>query len=205
MRLGIDFDNTIASYDELFGRLARECGLLDGDVPAGKTAVRDAVRRGPAGEAGWQRLQALAYGHRVGEAVPFDGVAGVLAACRRAGLDLCIVSHKTRRAASEPDGPDLRQAALDWMAACGLFGPATGLSAARVTFCDTRAEKLAVIRRLGCTHFIDDLPELFREPAFPAGVCRLLFDPAELAPAGPWRRFSRWQDIGGFLLAHAAA
>ena len=34
----------------------------------------------------------------------------------------------------------------------------------------TLAEKLQRIAQQGCTHFLDDLPELLAEPGFPAGV-----------------------------------
>ena len=49
MRIGVDFDNTIAKYDRLFAALAVERGLMATPPAGGKTAVRDAVRALPAG------------------------------------------------------------------------------------------------------------------------------------------------------------
>jgi hypothetical protein len=44
-----------------------------------------------------------------------------------------------------------------------------------VFFESTRAEKLSRIAELGCDWFIDDLAEVFSDPAFPPGVRRILF------------------------------
>ena len=41
MHVGIDFDNTIACYDELFHRVCREAGLLPEGIPANKSDVRN--------------------------------------------------------------------------------------------------------------------------------------------------------------------
>jgi hypothetical protein len=67
----------------------------------------------------------------------------------------------------------------------GLFAPDTGLGPEAVRFAETRRDKVALIRAWGCTHFVDDLEETFREPDFPAGVQRLLYAPGtESAPEG---------------------
>ncbi|MEO8039521.1 MAG: haloacid dehalogenase-like hydrolase, partial [Betaproteobacteria bacterium] len=47
----------------------------------------------------------------------------------------------------------------------------------RVFFELTKGEKLARIGTLGCTHFIDDLPEILLASGFPPGTARILFDP----------------------------
>ena len=50
-----------------------------------------------------------------------------------------------------------------------------GIPIERVFFESTRAAKLERICALGCTHFIDDLEEVFSDPAFPARVLPILF------------------------------
>jgi len=44
VRIGIDFDNTIVSYDTLFHRVALERGLIPISVPANKISVREYLR-----------------------------------------------------------------------------------------------------------------------------------------------------------------
>ncbi len=70
-----------------------------------------------------------------------------------------------------------------------FFEEASGLASNDVYFETTKQAKLARIAAAGCTLFIDDLPELLDEPAFPAGVERILFDPNN--QHGGHRRFSR--------------
>jgi hypothetical protein len=71
-----------------------------------------------------------------------------------------------------------------------------------VFFEETLAGKLARIGALRCTAFIDDLPELLAEPAFPIGVRRVLFDPARRYPRdGRFERVGSWDECGDSLLA----
>jgi len=62
-----------------------------------------------------------------------------------------------------------------------------------VFFESTRAEKIGRIRTLGCTHFIDDLTEVFAEESFPKEIRKFLFVPhgatftlADVHPCGSW-------------------
>jgi hypothetical protein len=70
----------------------------------------------------------------------------------------------------------------------------------------TKEAKLARIGALGCTHFVDDLPEFLDEPDFPAGVHKLLFDPNDAyGSTGRHRRFRSWAEIGQALLPEVEA
>ena len=105
-------------------------------------------------------------------------VAGFLRRCSAAGVPVYVVSHRTTSAAADPSGPPLRDAAIAWMRAQRLFGEdGLGLSEDGVFFSATRADKLARIAHLGCSHFIDDLEEVFLEPAFPGGTLKILYAP----------------------------
>jgi hypothetical protein len=176
MRIGVDFDNTLIDYDRVFLAAARERGLVAADFAGPKRAVRDAIRQLPDGEAAWQRLQGHVYGAGIGGATLFAGADAFLRRCARAGVALFIVSHKTRYGHHDPARVDLRAAARDWMAAQGFCAPdRAGIPPEHVFFEDDREHKLARIAALGCTHFIDDLEEVFADPCFPPGVCRILF------------------------------
>jgi hypothetical protein len=52
-----------------------------------------------------------------------------------------------------------------------------GVQPDNVFFEATRAEKIGRIRTLGCTHFIDDLTEVFAEKSFPKHIRKFLFTP----------------------------
>ena len=204
MRLGIDFDNTIAGYDALFAALAEERGLF-ARAPRSKRALRDALRRRPDGEAAWRGLQAEVYGPRMADAELIDGVADFLGACFEAGIEVHVVSHKTRQSNFIDNGVDLHIAALDWMAANGFFGAGgLGLSLDRIHFADTRADKVARIAGLGCRRFIDDLEEVFVEPGFPKAAERILFDPAGAGTRVPGvAPFRHWREITEHVFGHS--
>jgi hypothetical protein len=197
MRIGIDFDNTIISYDAVFAAAAAARGLLPAGFAGGKQAVRDAIRRRPDGEQDWQRLQGHVYGAGIAGAQPFDGVEDFLRRARAAGARVLIVSHKTEYGHFDPHRVNLRTAALAWMEARGLFaGDGAAIDRADVHFAATRAEKLARIGALGCTLFIDDLEEVLDDPDFPAGVARILFADRAEPEGAPYRVCRSWPCIG---------
>ncbi len=190
MILGVDFDNTLVCYEEIFPRAAADLGLTPSGL-RGKTAVRDHLQAQDRND-DWTRLQGVVYGARIGEAAPFPGAVAFLSRCRARDIPVAIISHKSRLPALG-DPHDLHAAARRWLEENGVPDPAS--------FHPTRAAKIAAIAAAGCTHFIDDLPEVFAEPAFPAGTARFLFDPADAHPG--WnggQRARGWDELERLLL-----
>jgi len=199
--VGVDFDNTIASYDALMHRLAVEWGLIDAGLHRNKKLIRDTIRGLSEGESKWRRLQTHCYGRGISDAAVMDGVQQFFAACKSRGISLWIVSHKTRYANfGEP--VDLHVAALGWLQRNGFIDSLEfGIGCERVVFGETREEKIGHIRRLGITHFVDDLEETFLEDSFPAAVARILFTPGR--PEGAterWHSFPSWARIEQHVL-----
>jgi hypothetical protein len=203
LRIGVDFDNTLIDYDRVFVAAARERGLVAADFTGSKRAVRDAIRRLPGGELAWQRLQGHVYGAGIGAAVPFAGAEIFLRRCAAEGVAVFIVSHKTRYGHHDPARVDLREAARQWLAARGFFRPGrTAIPRDHVFFEDDRGQKLARIASLACTHFIDDLEEVFADPRFPTGVCRILFAAAGTGYADAV--CANWREITAATFGDAA-
>jgi len=193
MRIGIDFDNTIVTYDGVFLAAARQRGLVDQSFPANKREIRNHIRSLPEGESSWQELQGYVYGSGIAAATMFDGVAGFLQRCRCQGVPVSIVSHKTEYGHFDPFRVNLRNAALEWMRVQGFFDDdGYGIGIDDVFFESTRCEKLARIGHLRCTHFIDDLEEVLGDPQFPPGVAGILFSQSG---RGPYAVCSSWSAI----------
>lgn len=195
MILGVDFDNTIVGYDEVFHRVAAERGLIPAGVPATKAEVRRyLVERGREDE--WTEMQGEVYGARMLDALPYPGALDFLAACRGLGVEVYVVSHKTRHPYRGPRH-DLHRAAADWLEHHGFFDPGRiGLGRGRVFFELTKREKFERIARVGCRWFVDDLVEILEDPAFPAGVGRILFDPnGHHAGARSLTRVASWAEL----------
>ena len=176
MRIGIDFDNTIACYDGVFHAAALERGLIPADIGRDKNSVRDHLN-GAGRVDDFTELQGYIYGARMDLVAPYPGFAEFIAAARKAGHELFIVSHKTRHPILGPKH-DMHAAARGFLAARGLVGDqASQIDPARVFFELTKEDKVARAAALHCEVFVDDLPEILAMPGFPDGMRRILFDP----------------------------
>ncbi len=195
MNVGLDFDNTVVSYDELFYELARERELIPVETPRTKTAVRDHLRRAGQ-EPAWTALQALAYGPEIRRARMFSGVREFIDACRSQRVRVAIISHKTRQPYLG-DASDLHASARAWLELHDL-----GLDG--VFFEVTRELKLARIAALECTYFVDDLPEFLSLPEFPRQTRKVLFDPHGLhIPEPDVQRVASWPELSELLLCQS--
>jgi hypothetical protein len=194
-RVGIDFDNTIVCYDDLFKRVALEQGLIPDDLPPNKGAVRDYLRA-VGKEPLWTEMQGYVYGERMIDAAAFPGALEAIARLVKQRIPVFIVSHKTRHPYLGPKY-DLHESARAWLEKNAFFDShGIGMSRDQVFFELTKDAKLARIGELNCSHFIDDLPELLSEREFPSRVVRLLFDPNNAHPDGP--EFARLLSWGQF-------
>ncbi len=179
MLIGVDFDNTIVCYDDVFGKVAIEQGLVPPSAASSKASVR-AHLRSIGQEDRWTELQGYVYGPGMIDAAPFPGVVKFFERCREIGIPLAIISHRTRFP-YVGEAHDLHQAACDWLERYGFYDSLrAGLPVDRVFFEDTKEAKLKRIATVGCTHFLDDLPELLSLQGFPSHVQRFLFDPHSL-------------------------
>lgn len=194
MVVGVDFDNTIVCCDGVFHRAAREQSLIPGNIAVNKTNVRDYLRQ-VGKEAVWTELQGLVYGDYIKYAPAFPGVKEFFWYCKKEGIRFYIISHKTH----SPYGGcvyDLHESANKWLKAQGFYDSNIGLTAGNIYFELTKEDKINRIRQLGCTYFIDDLPEFLEEPDFPALTERILFDPNNIYKnSGNFQRLSSWDDI----------
>lgn len=195
--IALDFDNTLACYDQLMHELALEQGWIEADFPQNKQLIRDHLRSLDQGELLWQRLQGMAYGPYMLKAKPFPEALDTLQAWSKAEIPLVIISHKTPYAPHDPTRTNLQDQALCWLEQENFF-KGTGLSPNQVFFAPSREEKVRQIAACKCTHFIDDLVETFLEKTFPSSVCKILFSPFKTQQPGIIRA-STWREIRMFV------
>lgn len=194
IRIGIDFDNTIVTYDDVFFKYAFDMGLISKDVKKKKQIIRDTIRKLPDGEAKWIELQAIVYGRYINEAKPAKGLKEFMQTCMEKSVSVSIISHKTEYPALGPR-LNLRDAAITWLDAYGFFSE-FGLLMADAMFVGTRDEKFGKIIERQCTHFIDDLIEVLAHDNFPKNVEGILYEPDfhENIPRYI-NRFGDWSEI----------
>jgi hypothetical protein len=192
MQIGVDFDNTIVRYDEVFHSLALSRNLIPRDLPVNKTAVREHLKN-TGREDIWTAMQGEGYGPAIELARPFEGVKEFFRAAVARKIPIFIISHKTRHPYLGPPY-DLHESATRWLTKQGFFDPSTiGLPGESVFLELNKQAKFDRIATQKITHFIDDLPEFLTDEKFPPGVERILFDPADsvgrisgVQPARSW-------------------
>jgi hypothetical protein len=195
MRIGVDLDNTIVCYDDVFYQAAQLQNLLPIFVGKTKGEIRDYLRS-IGQEDRWTELQGFVYGARMDLARPFPGVENFFQSSSHL---LCIISHRTRIPYKGP-AYDLHASAQTWLQQYTTF------RSIPVFFELSLARKLARIEEIKCDLFIDDLPELLSEPSFPPGVEKILFDPNNLFPSSKaYHKLSSWQEIVDFVGAMHAS
>ncbi len=199
LTLGIDFDNTLANYDDVLYQRALHLGLVTANIQRNKRDIRDQIRALQDGEAKWQKLQAFIYSKGIKNSTLPEGVKPFFDACRDAAINVAIISHKTQFASIGGGGINLRDAAINWMKQNRFFDhEGLGLLPDQIYFESTRQEKIERIKRLGCTHFIDDLEETFLETSFPSNVERILYSEKRSCLDGV-KTFATWKEVYGYF------
>ena len=190
--LGIDLDNTIISYDNLFLKHACRLGLFPSGKQASKVEVRDYIRR-ETGDIEWQKLQGKAYGEWISDAQIMKGFFSFIADVKKMpNLKIVIISHKTQFGLHDEKKIDIRKAALKWMSDNHFFENASPLKKQSIFFENTLEEKLARIEEQKCDYFIDDLPEVLNHEAFPLNVDKIYFSETGSGDSG-LRCITNWQ------------
>jgi hypothetical protein len=196
-KLGIDFDNTLVSYDAVFHEVALDRGLISLGVPCSKEMVRNhlrAINR----ENDWTLLQGYVYGACMHRATLFEGATTALKSLAQSGWEIVIVSHKTKTPFLGP-AYDLHAAAQDFLRAQQLLHPHGPI--VRAYFETSKEAKIDRIARENCDAFVDDLPEILQMPGFPDRTRRLLFAPNadEVVSFHELLRVGSWMDVPTIL------
>lgn len=197
MHIGLDFDNTIVSYDALFHKVALEGGWITTDVLVSKVSVRDHLRS-IGQEPVWTEMQGYVYGARMDEAAAYPGVLACLTWAREQGIPVSIVSHKTKHPFLGKQY-DLHAAARHWidLYLSDVSGPLVAPD--RVYFELSKESKVQRIADIGCSVYVDDLPEILLAPGFSTTVAPILFDPDNHHQAQALPRALHWSDVRGRL------
>jgi len=159
MKIGVDLDNTIISYDRAFQFAALDQGVIESDCQYSKQDLREIIRNKQSGEIQWQKLQGYVYGKGIHKAELFQGVYRFLWRCSKRGVDVEVVSHKTEFGHFDADKCSLRDAATNFLFEHELLGKPSSLIN-KITYTDDRQTKVKTIVDNDFEWFIDDLKEV---------------------------------------------
>jgi len=197
MLIGVDFDNTIADYEDVFHVAALERGLIAPDLPKGKSAVRDFLNStGRKDE--FTALQGYVYGARMDLARPYSGFCDFSAAARAGRHEVFIVSHKTRFPLLGPQY-DMHEAARTFLRHHALSGDVS-IPDNQIFFEKSEDQKISRAITLGLDVFIDDLPGVLIKLK-PKTCRRILFAPDGSNSESDFEICRSWNEITTLLFA----
>ena len=157
MKIGIDLDNTIINYSEVLNSVAQNLAIIDNNWFGSKEELKSFLKTKENGLYLWERVQGLAYGKFIFEASLFPGVFRFLWLCNERKIEVHIISHKTILGHHDSEHFLLREQAKKFLTAKGILkkGAPENLIAS-LTFCDTREQKIKIIKAKNLDYFIDD-------------------------------------------------
>ena len=202
MIIGIDFDNTIIRYDNLFFDLALEKKLIPKSLSKEKNEVRNYMRKQGI-EDEWTIIQGEVYGSKIDRAKPFFGFFEAIKLLNQQTIPFYIISHKTKYPYMG-DKIDLHESALHWMSINKFFDQ-DGLKMKhnQIFFEPTKEKKIERAIERGCTHFIDDLHEILN--LMPSYINKIIFLPQNEKSynGNNFQKLNSWDSLPSLLnLAH---
>ena len=198
MIIGLDFDNTIICYDEIFRLIGQKISFGSDITCVNKNEIRDHLHR--AGQRDeWTRLQGEIYGKFIMNAIPFEGALYTIKKLASRGHTIKIISHKTRHPYIGPKY-ELRTKSRRWLKEKGFLEKGL-IKEDNVFFTSSLQEKLELVEQSGCECFLDDLPEVIE--ALNPRIKRLFFNPNKQAHdirCDSFVELTSWSEISNVLL-----
>ena len=179
IKLGLDFDNTLIDYDEVFYKVAHQKGLIPKNIDKNKASVRKYLV-GENREEEFTLLQGEVYGSKILEAKKSEGMFEILNFLKNKGVKLIIVSHKTIFPYAG-EKYNLHNAAKNWLIKNHFFDPNyLGMDENDVYFEITKEKKIKRIHQLNINFFIDDLESILE--MINSDIERILYNPNNIEP-----------------------
>lgn len=195
MKIGIDFDNTLISYDEIFYKYALSKGLIENNIPKTKVGLRNYLVKNNQ-EKIFTNLQAEVYGPQILNANIFEGVLETLNYLSK-NNSLIIISHKTIFPYLGPKY-NLREYADKWLKKYNLHTSCTNSPISNIFYEDSFSNKTSRIAELKCDLFIDDLPKVLQN--LPKNINKFLFNPNnEFIENEEFCIFDNWEKLPSLL------
>ena len=196
MKIGIDFDNTIACYDSSFYEVALSKKWIEPFTNSNKQSVKQSMHDKDFFDE-FTILQGLVYGKEILRAKVFDGFKNFIKESKN-NYEFYIISHKTKYPIIG-EKINLHNAAYRFIK-FNQLDYLTDSLIKRVYLELTKEEKIKRARFLDLDFFIDDLPEILQMDGFLNKTKKILFDPNKKEKDnGDYKNFSSWEDINFYL------
>jgi len=168
-RFGFDLDNTLIDYSNA---VQEYCSIKGLDECKTLDSLRILLRESDKTGRLWQLAQGWLYTDGLAYAKPGQGAVELCEFLRISNFELLIVSHKTTHTPVFCGQKPLREIATKWINSSELADYFLGNE--QIYYEATRASKVERIQKLELNYFVDDLIEVFQEPAYPKAVTSFL-------------------------------
>ena len=199
IKIGVDLDNTLINYDDVFLLGAKELKLIPSKWYGDKIQIKKYLHSKDGGNIQWQNLQGKVYGKLIDHAKLFDGVYRFLWRCRERGLFVDVVSHKTKYGHGDSERIPLRNVAINFLENHNIsIGQNNLLN--NIYFENSLEDKILRITDNQYDYFVDDLPEVLKNKNLPNNLCRIIFGNNECDLTDGIENFFSWIEIENRLL-----
>ncbi len=169
IRIGLDFDNTIVNYDDVFTSVAKKLKLINKKWNGSKAQLRKYFIEKKK-EKTWKKLQGLVYGKYMSKAKINPGFKTFLLKAKILNAKIYIVSHKTIHGHYDKEKHLLRSKALKWIKKNKI------ILIEKIYFEGTILEKVKRIEELKLNFFVDDLSLILEHKLFPKKINKILYN-----------------------------
>ncbi len=187
--IGIDFDNTIINYINVFKKL-----LKKNKIPFGKKLNKEIFKKKiikKYNENFYTKIQSEIYGKNIFYARKFKNLNRNLNYLQKRH-HLILISHKTKYPIIGQK-VNLRKKALMWLNENNLYGSKKIFNKKNVFFEETIEQKIKKIKKLKCDYFIDDLNLILDR--LPNSIGKIKFG----SKSKKYKYFLNWKNINQII------
>jgi hypothetical protein len=170
MIVGIDLDNTIIDYSNIFYKIGKQKKIKIKRSTSKnnlKTFIQSASKKE------WTRIQGEVYGKKIMGANLFKNFTNFLKFAFENNIQLVIISHKTKKPIIGKKN-DLHKAAQNFL--IKKIGKNVFKLNKNLFFEEKLEDKIKKIKEYDCDYFIDDLEKVLLDKKFPTTTEKILFN-----------------------------
>ncbi len=189
MRIGIDLDNTIINYSNVFSKICKKYNLKiykQNPKVRLKTYIRKYISKKK-----WTEIQGEVYGKEILNANIFQNFKSFLKFAKKNNIEITIISHKSKYPIIGKK-INLHSKALQFLKKKIAY---KFLKNKNIFFESSIKNKIKKIIDCECDYFIDDLLKVFKNKEFPKTTEKLLFKDKYLNT----NNFNNWSEIITFF------
>jgi hypothetical protein len=196
MKIGIDFDNTIINYEDVFFKTAVDYGYINQDAFQGSNTKKNDVKTYLINlnrEDDWTRIQGLVYGEAIELAKPYCNLNLFLDFLLKNNHQFFIVSHKTKYPFIGKK-VDLHQSAKKW-----INIHLKKYFSDNFYFEETIEKKIDRINKLKPDFFIDDLEKILLHKKLSKKINKILFSNQKITKNSFLMVTNEWIEVLGYF------